>query len=69
MAKENFYWWCFVLQVVSPSQQVDSKFRWSIDQLATLQPANIETSPYNQLEGFSDPEYEQQAQDAIDKWG
>ncbi|XP_071525461.1 uncharacterized protein bora isoform X2 [Panulirus ornatus] len=55
-------------QVVSPSQKVDSKFRWSIDQLAVLNPANIETSPFNQGDVLTDPDYERQAQDAIDKF-
>ncbi|KAG7173004.1 aurora borealis-like [Homarus americanus] len=53
-------------QVVSPSQKADSKFRWSIDQLAVLHPANIETSPFNQADILTDPDYERQAQDAID---
>ncbi|XP_068249396.1 uncharacterized protein bora [Palaemon carinicauda] len=52
-------------QVVSP---VYEKFQWSIDELALLKPANIETSPYNQSEGSTDPEYEIQAQAAIDKF-
>lgn len=54
-------------QVVSPSQKVDSNFHWSIDQLAVLHPANIETSPYNQADIQHDPDYERQAQDAIDR--
>lgn len=55
-------------QVVSPSQKVDSNFHWSIDQLAVLHPANIETSPYNQADIQHDPDYERQAQDAIDRF-
>ncbi|XP_045624153.2 uncharacterized protein bora [Procambarus clarkii] len=54
--------------VVSPSQKADGKFRWSIDQLALLHPANIETSPFNQAEMVIDPDYERKAQDAIDKF-
>nr|XP_053655736.1 uncharacterized protein LOC128704651 [Cherax quadricarinatus]XP_053655737.1 uncharacterized protein LOC128704651 [Cherax quadricarinatus]XP_053655738.1 uncharacterized protein LOC128704651 [Cherax quadricarinatus]XP_053655739.1 uncharacterized protein LOC128704651 [Cherax quadricarinatus]XP_053655740.1 uncharacterized protein LOC128704651 [Cherax quadricarinatus] len=54
--------------VVSPSQKVDGKFRWSIDQLALLHPVNIETSPFNQADVVIDPDYERQAQDAIDKF-
>ncbi|XP_045125185.1 uncharacterized protein LOC123512708 isoform X3 [Portunus trituberculatus] len=55
-------------QVVSPSQKTDMNFRWSIDQMATLEPVNIETSPFMQVETFVDPEYERQAQDAIDRF-
>ena len=55
-------------QVVSPSQKVDAKFRWSIDQMAELQPVNIETSPFNQMEAVQDPDYEKRVQDAIDRW-
>lgn len=54
-------------QVVSPSKGEDGKFRWSIDQLAVLQPANIETSPFNQADAVIDPDYEREAQDSIDK--
>lgn len=56
-------------QVVSPSQKEDVNFRWSIDQMATLQPVNIETSPFTQLDAVVDPDYERKAQDAIDRWG
>ncbi|XP_063846275.1 uncharacterized protein LOC135092048 isoform X1 [Scylla paramamosain] len=55
-------------QVVSPSQKTDINFRWSIDQMAALQPVNIETSPFMQVETFVDPEYERRAQDAIDRF-
>ncbi|XP_064095958.1 uncharacterized protein LOC135207931 [Macrobrachium nipponense] len=55
-------------QVVSPGKKVYENFKWSIDELALLKPVNIETSPYNQSEILTDPEYESQAQAAIDKF-
>ncbi|KAK7078518.1 LMBR1 domain-containing protein 2 [Halocaridina rubra] len=54
--------------VVSPSQETSTDFNWSIDELALIQPANIETSPFAQADPMPDPEYEKQAQDAIDKF-
>lgn len=56
-------------RVVSPSQNVGGgTFRWSIDQMAELFPVNIETSPFTQVEVIGDPEYEDQAQEAIDRF-
>lgn len=59
-------------EVISPStaRETDgANFRWSIEQIALLNPVSIEMPPNNS--GFDtphDPEYEKEAQDAIDKY-
>ncbi|CAL4182150.1 unnamed protein product, partial [Meganyctiphanes norvegica] len=52
--------------VVSPSQKVDENFQWSIDQIAVLKPASIDTSPLLQQELSIDAHADMRAQEGIE---
>ena len=52
-------------EVVSPNQNNENNFKWSLEQMALLRPAPIEVSPSQLMESPVDPEYEIKAQEAI----
>ena len=57
-------------EVISPSSaREDANFRWSIEQIALLNPASIETpTSLTSSETSHDPEYEKKAQEYIDTY-
>ncbi|XP_018009363.1 uncharacterized threonine-rich GPI-anchored glycoprotein PJ4664.02 [Hyalella azteca] len=58
-------------EVISPAggEKSASDFRWSIEQIALLNPAHIElTSPQTHVDSPQDLEYEKKAQEAIEKF-